>query len=166
MVKALSDRSSFLTTFPGEARSSKKRELRTKYVKRLDSSISLIKHQNKAHWVSYGNLPLMLPLAMALKAIGSMVLIRLLRLSLITITLFLLCAMPSEKEIKDAVFSIPSMKSPGPTYATPEESYNIFGDGVGGVDPKEVNGAKLLMYYNITSPKDKALYQPNHKKSI
>ena len=42
----------------------------------------------------------------------------------------------------------------------------MFGDGIGGVDPKEVNRAKLLKHYNITSPKDEAPYQPNYKTSI
>ena len=37
---------------------------------------------------------------------------------------------------------------------------HVWGQG-GGVDTKEVNRAKLLMYYNINSPKDKAPYQPN-----
>jgi len=39
-------------------------------------------------------------------------------------------------------------------------------NGVGGIDPKEVNGAQILMRYNITSPKDKARYQTNYERSI
>ena len=39
-------------------------------------------------------------------------------------------------------------------------------DGVGGVDPKEVDRDKLLMCYNIISPKDIAPGQPSYKRSI
>ena len=42
----------------------------------------------------------------------------------------------------------------------------MFGDRVGSVDPKKANGAKPLMHYNITNPKDKTPYQPNYKRSI
>ena len=42
----------------------------------------------------------------------------------------------------------------------------MFRDRVGGVDPKEANGANLLMHYNITSPKDKDPYYPDYKTSI
>lgn len=46
------------------------------------------------------------------------------------------------------------------------ECDNMFWDGVGGVDPKEINGAKLTMYYSITSLKDVAPHQSNYKRSI
>ena len=39
-----------------------------------------------------------------------------------------------------------------------KECYNMFGDGVGGIEPKDVNWTKLLMYYDITSSKDNAPY--------
>ena len=42
----------------------------------------------------------------------------------------------------------------------------MFGDRICGVDPKEINRAKLLMYYNITSQKDKASYQPNYNRNV
>jgi len=42
----------------------------------------------------------------------------------------------------------------------------MFRGGGGGVDPKEINRAKLTLYYNITSIKDKARYQSNYKRSI
>ena len=42
----------------------------------------------------------------------------------------------------------------------------MFGDRVGGVVPKEANGANLLMHYNITSPNDKASYHPYYKIGI
>ena len=43
----------------------------------------------------------------------------------------------------------------------PRKCYNMFGDGLGGIDPKEINKVKLRMYYNFTSPKDKT---PTQKK--
>jgi len=42
-----------------------------------------------------------------------------------------------------------------------KECYNMLRDGIGSVDPKQVNERKLLMYYDITNLKDKASYQPN-----
>jgi len=42
----------------------------------------------------------------------------------------------------------------------------MFRDWVGDIDPKEVNGAKQLTYYNITSSKDKALYQQNYNEYL
>jgi len=36
----------------------------------------------------------------------------------------------------------------------------------GRVDPKEINGAKLRLYYNVTSPKDKSPHQSNYKRGI
>ena len=46
------------------------------------------------------------------------------------------------------------------------ERYNMFGDELGGVDPKGINGAKITMYYNITSPKNIASHQSNYKSSV
>jgi len=42
----------------------------------------------------------------------------------------------------------------------------MLGGRGSGVDPKEINGAKLTLHYNITSPKGKAPHQSNYKRSI
>ena len=42
----------------------------------------------------------------------------------------------------------------------------MFKDGIGGVDPKEINRAKETVYYNITSLIDIAPHNSNYKTSM
>ena len=69
----------------------------------------------------------------------------------------------SKKGIKSSQITHPGIK---PTYVTLKKCYNMFGDGVGGIDPKKIKGAKLTMYYNNTSQKDMASHQTNYNRSI